>query len=147
MKRLKDIRQEIDPCLQKIEKERLVILEKVSKIKQLYILPVLLLIFTAVSFFVEARELAFILLFFAIGSFLLIAMFQVGAHQANYSSNFKKEAFLAFVKALYPSVYYAPGNYVPSSLFERSGLFSCYNTYEGEDYFEGKTESGHSFKF
>jgi hypothetical protein len=147
MKRLNDIREQIDPCLQKIEKERLETLEKISKSKQLYVLPVLLLIFAAVSFFADAVELTVILSFCAVVTALIITVYYITSYRTSYRTNFKKEAFSAFVEALYPSVYYAAGNYVPSSLFDRSGLFGSHNTYEGEDYFEGKTESGHSFKF
>lgn len=147
MKKLNDIRRQIDPCLQKIEKERQNTLENISKAKQLYILPTLLLIFAIVSLFLEALPLAAILLFCAIGSFGIIAVFKVLPYQTNYVLNFKEAAFSAFIEALYPTIYYAPGNYLPSRLFDRSELFGSHNSYEGEDYFEGKTKNGHSFKF
>lgn len=78
---------------------------------------------------------------------VLITVFKVLPHQSNYIANFKKEAFTSFTEALYPTIYYAPGNYLPRRLFDQSKLFRSYNKYIGEDYFEGKTESGHSFKF
>ena len=147
MKTLNEIRRQIKPCLQKIEDERQDTLEKISKAQQLYLIPGLLLFLAVASLLKELIPLAALLFFFAIIGFVIIAFFKVGSYRSNYSLNFKKEAFSAFIKALYPSTYYAPGNYVPSSLFDKSELFGSYDSYKGEDYFEGKTENGCSFKF
>lgn len=147
MKTLNEIRQQIHPSLQKIEKERQETLENIAKAKRWYILPSLLLLFALSSFFVQAMPIAFISLFVAIVGFVVVGVFKVAPYRTNYILNFKKEVFSTFVKALYPRVYYAPDNYLPSSLFRRSELFGSYDDYHGEDYFEGKTEGGCSFKF
>jgi len=147
MKTLNDIRRQIGPCLQKMEQERQETLKKISKAKQWYILPTLLLLSAIASLFLNALLSAGILFFVGIVGFIIITVFKVAPPKNNYIVNFKKEAFSAFVGALYPSVYYAPGNYLPSSLFDRSQLLGSYDSYQGEDYFEGKTERGCSFKF
>lgn len=147
MKTLNDIRRQIAPCLQKNEEERKSTLEKISKAKQLYVYPGLLLLLALVILILGIPILAGILFICAIIGSVIIAVFKVGPYRSNYIANFKKEVFSSFTEALYPHVYYAPGNYVPSRLFDQSELFGTYNIYTGEDYFEGKTESGHSFKF
>lgn len=147
MKTLNDIRRQIDPCLQKIEQERQDTLENITKAKRWYILPILLLVAAIVSLFGEGIPLAIGMLFAAIVGFILVAVFKVTPHRTSYISNFKKEVFSVFIEALYPSTYYAPGNYLPSSLFDKSQLFGSYDNYKGEDYIEGKTKNGCSFKF
>jgi hypothetical protein len=147
MKTLNDIRRQIDPCLQQIEEERQEALENIAKAKQWYILPMLLLVAAIASLFLGQIPLVAGLLFAAIVGFVVVAVFKVTPHRTSYISNFKKEAFSVFIEALYPPIYYAPDNYLPSSLFDKSQLFGSYDNYKGEDYFEGKTESGCSFKF
>jgi hypothetical protein len=147
MNTLNDIRRQIDPSLQKIEQERQETLKNISKAKQWYLLPVVLLLVAIVNISFDALPIAALLFFCAIVLFAIIAIYKVAPHKNNYISNFKKEAFSSFLGALYPQAYYAPGNYVPSSLFDRSELFGGYNRYRGEDYFEGKTGQGYSFKF
>lgn len=147
MNKLKDIRRQIDPCLQKMEEERLNTLANIAKAKKWYSLPLLLLASAIVGLFLETFLFAGLQFIFAIIGFIIVAVFKVGPYRNNYTATFKTEAFSTFIEALYPNVYYAPDNYLPSNLFDESKLCGCYNEYEGEDYFEGKTENGRSFKF
>ncbi|WMX12843.1 DUF3137 domain-containing protein [Aureispira sp. CCB-E] len=147
MKKLSDIRRQINPCLRKIEQERQDTLANIKKAKKWYLLPILLLLLAIVSFAANKIPLGIGLLFVSIVGLIVVAVFKVSPYQTNYISNFKKGAFSTFVEASYPQVYYAPDNYLPSSLFDKSKLFGSYDSYSGEDYFEGKTEGGCSFKF
>ncbi|CAA6800404.1 MAG: Unknown protein [uncultured Aureispira sp.] len=147
MKTLNDIRRQIDPCLQKNEAERQATLEEISKAKQLYLIPTLFLLLGLLSLSSGVFPLIGLLFFCAMVGFFIIDRFKVAPYRTNYRLNFKKKTFSTFIEALYPGIYYAPGNYVPSCLFDKSELFGSYDNYSGEDYFEGKTENGCSFKF
>jgi hypothetical protein len=147
MKNLHDIRQEIQPTLRQIEKHRIEKLEAISKAKKWYIIPVTLLILALLSGLGMLVPMAIIFGVLAIVGFLLVGIFKVSPHKKGYINSFKEEVFSTFVQSLYPDTYYAPGNYLPSTIFSASQLFGGYDSYDGSDYFEGKTENGCAFKF
>jgi len=147
MKTLHDIRQEIQPVLRQIEEYRLEKLEAISKAKKWYIIPSILALLALFSGLGMIVAMAIIFGVLAIVGFLLVAIFKVSPHKQGYISSFKEQVFSTFVQSLYPDTYYAPGNYLPSTIFSASQLFGGYDDYNGSDYFEGETENGCSFKF
>lgn len=147
MKTLNDIRRQIQPALQKVEQFRLEKLEAIAQAKKWYWLPTIIIVLAFLSLMTGIIPLAIIFGIIGIVGYILVAFLKVGPHQESYISNFKQEIFTAFVQGLYPNTYYAPANYLPSNLFSSSRLFGGYDSYGGEDYFEGKTDSGCLFKF
>lgn len=147
MKTLNDIRQQIAPALERVEVFRKEKLEAISSAKKWYIIPIITLGVALVAGFGGIFALTFVLGIIALIAAVLIAAFVVEPHRNNYAAHFKKEVFTNFVEKLYPDTYYAPANYLPSNLFKESRLFGSYDDYKGEDYFEGITDNGCSFKF
>ncbi len=153
MKSLSDIRGHIDPALQQIESFRIEKLNSISRARMWYLLPIAVLIFGFVSLQLDSLfpyRVQFITVFsffIAFILFFLVKIFKVAPHRAQFIASFKHDVFSAFVLHLYPGSYYAPDNYLPSIIFKSSKLFSSFDSYSGEDYFEGTTKTETSFKF
>jgi hypothetical protein len=153
MKSLSDIRGHIDPALQQIESFRIEKLNSISKARGWYLVPISIVIFGFVSLQLDSHfpyRVQFITVFcffIAFILFFLVYIFKVAPHRAQFIASFKHDVFSAFVLHLYPGSYYAPDNYLPSIIFKSSKLFSSFDSYKGEDYFEGTTNAKTSFKF
>lgn len=147
MKTINDIRRQIQPALQKIEHFRLEKLEAIAAARKWYIIPTIIVVIAVISIFTGMIPIAIILGIIGLVGYVLVAFLKVGPHETSYIASFKEEIFKAFVQGIYPNTYYAPANYLPSNLFASSRLFGGYDSYGGEDYFEGKTDSGSLFKF
>jgi hypothetical protein len=147
MKSLNDIRRQINPALQKIELLRKEKLQAISKAKKWYILPVIILVFSVLSFLSGSLPLTIFCAVISFISFVLVYLLKISPHKREFVHSFKHQVFSSFVSSLYPNSYYAPDNYLPSNIFSSSQLFGSYDSYSGEDYFEGETESGCAFKF
>ncbi len=147
MKSLNDIRREINPALQKIELLRKEKLQAISNAKKWYILPLIILLFALFSFLSGSLPLTIFCAVISFISFFLVYLFKISPHKTEFIHSFKHQVFSSFVSSIYPNSYYAPDNYLPSSIFSSSQLFGSYDSYSGEDYFEGETESGCAFKF
>ena len=147
MKSLNDIRREIQPVLQRIESLRIEKLDAIAQAKKWYWIPSLCLIGALLSGMIMLIPIAIILLIVAIVGFILVNVYKIAPHKREYISGFKQDIFSTFVQSLYPDTYYAPANYMPSNLFSASQLFGGYDSYGGEDYFEGTTDNNCSFKF
>lgn len=147
MKTLNDIRRQVIPALQRVEKFRLEKLDTIAREKRWYGVPIILLIAAVIVGLEGTAFIGIALGVVAIIVLVLVYIVRVEPHRMAYISNFKEQVFASFIKELYPSIYYAPSNYLPSTLFSKSELFGSYDDYTGEDYFEGQTDNGCTFKF
>lgn len=147
MKSLPEIRRHIEPVLRKIEDFRIEKLNSISKARRWYLLPVVVTGLGFATLQLNSQFLTVFTFFIAFILFFLVSLFKVSPHRAQFVATFKHDVFSSFFLQLYPGSYYAPDNYLPSNIFKASKLFSSFNKYKGEDYFEGTTDAGISFKF
>ncbi|MCH2023159.1 MAG: DUF3137 domain-containing protein [Saprospiraceae bacterium] len=147
MKSINDISRQIQPTLESVEKFRLDKLEAISQATKLYYVPFFMVITSFVLYFFNMIPYAVLLGIIGLIGIVLVYMLKIRPLTNGYTQHFKREVFTSFVNALYPNTTYIPDDCVPDSLFKMSRLYSSYNKYNGEDYFEGKTTNGCNFKF
>lgn len=122
--------------------------QQVLRRGQYWLLLPILLIGVALSLVIFNEIYISIVLFsFSLLVFMLVGALKIVPVYNRYNDQFKQKTLDAFLEDLYPSIYYAPANYIPSSLFEQAKLYPKYCSYTGKDYVEVKTLKGNSFKF
>lgn len=112
-----------------------------------FLLPIFLVILTLSLFVFNRIYLAIVLFSFSLLVFIMVGALKIVPVYNRFNDQLKQRILRAFLEDLYPSIYYAPANYIPSSLFKQAGLYPPHYSYIGKDYVEAKTEKGNSFKF
>ncbi|MFK7798861.1 MAG: DUF3137 domain-containing protein [Aureispira sp.] len=112
-----------------------------------FLLPIFLMILTLSLFVFHKFYLAIVLCSFSLLVFILVGALKIIPVYNRFNDQFKQRMLRAFLEDLYPSIYYAPANYIPSSLFEQAQLYPTHYSYVGKDYVEAKMVKGSSFKF
>jgi hypothetical protein len=112
-----------------------------------FLLPALLLVVGGGLLVGGKLGLGFLFMGISLVAFLLVGAFKIIPAYTRYNDQFKRTVLYALLEDLYPSVYYAPDNYVPSSILTKAQLYSVGELYKGKDYVEGETGRGNTFRF
>lgn len=147
MLKLTDLYQKKVSSLDKVEKFRLEQQAMLEQGQRWFWLPVLLIGVGIGLFFWGKIPVAILMCGISALVFLLVGAFKILPAYNRFNDQFKRTVLYALLEDLYPNVYYAPDNYVPSSLFAKAQLYPVGGNYTGEDYVEGETEHGRVFKF
>lgn len=111
-----------------------------------FLLPILLMGLTLSVVVLNKIYLGIVLFSFSLLVFILVGASKIVPVYNRFNDQFKQKILHAFLEDLYSSVYYAPANYIPSSLFAQAMLYPIHNSYTGKDYVEAKMSNGASFK-
>lgn len=143
---LAELHSQKKSSIDKVEAFRLQQQKLLEQGQHWFLLPLLLIVFGGGLLFLGMGAVGTLVIGFSVVIFLLIGAFKILPAYTRFNDQFKRRVLYALLEDLYPSVYYAPDNYVPSSLFAKAKLYPVGTSYTGKDYVEGETEQGDTFK-
>lgn len=144
---LAELHQKKLSSIDKIEAFRLQQQSMLEQGQRWFILPGLLILLAGGVLFSGKLALGAIALGLSLVVFLIIGVLKIIPAYTRFNDQFKRRALYALLEDLYPSVYYAPDNYIPSSIVEKANLYPIGEVYTGKDYVEGETTQANVFKF
>ncbi|MGH1335359.1 MAG: DUF3137 domain-containing protein [Aureispira sp.] len=147
MLNLTELYQKKVSSIDKVETFRLQQQMMLEQGQRWFLLPALLIAVGLSLFFLGKGPIAALVCGLSLIVFFLIGALKILPAYTRFNDQFKRKVLYALLEDLYPSVYYAPDNYVPSSLFSKAQLYPVGGNYTGEDYVEGETNHGATFKF
>lgn len=144
---LAELHQKKRSSIDKVEAFRLQQQSMLEQGQRWFLLPTTLVVIGAVLLFIGRVALGAFGFGLSVVVFLLVGAFKILPAYTRFNDQFKRQVLYALLEDLYPSVYYAPDNYIPSSLFVKAQLYPQGTSYTGKDYVEGETTKGDTFKF
>ena len=144
---LAELYQKKKSSMDKVEMFRLQQQTMLEQGQHWFLLPALLVVGGVGLLFFGKVTWAIICFSSSLVAFLLVGALKILPAYTQFSDQFKRQVIYALLEDLYPNIYYAPDNYVPSSLFAKAQLYPLDSHYTGKDYVEGETEAGGTFKF
>jgi ribosome-associated toxin RatA of RatAB toxin-antitoxin module len=137
----------LKPLMEALEAKRRSYLSFRQKAKKLYGLPMGLLVFYILIYFICDTPLSLFLLF-CFCLLLFIKFKKVDTPAEDYNNNYKEDLIKPFVPIFYPEVTYLPGKFSTSNNIQASFLYEALHFKKElscEDGFRGKTTQGLSF--
>lgn len=144
---LAELYQKKKSSMDKVEMFRLQQQTMLEQGQHWFLLPVLLIGLGIGLMFFGKIALGVISFSVSLLAFLLVGALKILPAYTQFNDQYKRQVIYALLEDLYPSIYYAPDNYVPSSLFAKAQLYPLDSQYTGKDYVEGETVQGGTFKF
>ena len=136
------VMEKIRPAIEKVERIRVMAIEKKAKAKKRTLAVLGIGILVAVVIAAAGNENAPAALVVAVVSGIagiIVYMVTHGGATGAYRDVFKREVFQSAVREAIPAMSYSPVSMVPKESFKRGGLFkSRIDRYNGEDCFRGE---------
>ncbi|MGJ8725861.1 MAG: DUF3137 domain-containing protein [Roseibacillus sp.] len=138
MRTTDEILENLQPTLERCEKERLTLLAK-RKTGGLWIAGISLGGFILALSFAQ-QSLVFTIAILTLTVVILVVCHSIffGSTNATYRHLFKSKVVAHVAESMAPGITFQPNHFISKDWFQRSGLFRKPDRYKGEDYFVGK---------
>lgn len=148
------LEEELAPYLKKLEKERLILVDKISTRKKIIFFGCLFLLTSLLGYsWMTGLPVELLGITALIGSIIFLV---IGLIASNVSTGYMRKAYEQRIKGkIYDkalrhynsSIEYYPEQYIKQATFKAAKLFGSFNRYQGDDLCVGQLKDGRAFRF